>query len=45
MNHEARTLFNNIQSQFVTKHQRQTFNALIAAFLEADGNPRPEHVL
>jgi hypothetical protein len=43
MNHEARTIFNTIQSQFVTKHQRQTFNALIAAFLEADGNPRPEH--
>jgi Transposase DDE domain len=43
MNHEARTIFNTIQSQFITNHQRQTFNALIAGFLEADGNPRPEH--
>jgi hypothetical protein len=43
MNHEARTIFNTTQKQFATNHQRQTFNALIAAFLEADGNPRPEH--
>ena len=43
MNHEARTVFNTIQKQFTSLHQRLSFNALITAFLKADGNPRPEH--
>jgi hypothetical protein len=43
VNKEARTVFNTIQTLFATHHQRGSFNALIAAFLEADGNPRPEH--
>jgi hypothetical protein len=43
LNKEARTVFNTIQALITTSHQRQTFNALMAAFLEADGNPRPEH--
>jgi Transposase DDE domain len=43
LNKEARTVFNTIQALITTNHQLQTFNALIAAFLEADGNPRPEH--
>ena len=43
MNKEARSVFNTIQTFFTTNHQLQTFNALMAAFLEADGNPRPEH--
>jgi Transposase DDE domain len=43
VNKEARTIFNTIQALIATNHQLQTFNALIAAFLEADGNPRPEH--
>ena len=43
MNHEARTVFNTIQALFTSQFQLQTFNALMTAFLEADGNPRPEH--
>jgi Transposase DDE domain len=43
LNKEARSVFNTIQALITTSHQLQTFNALIAAFLEADGNPRPEH--
>jgi hypothetical protein len=43
LNKEARAVFNTIQALITTNHQLQTFNALIAAFLEADGNPRPEH--
>jgi hypothetical protein len=42
VNTEARTVFNTIQALITTTHQLQTFNALIAAFLESDGNPRPE---
>jgi len=38
---EARTVFNIIQTLITSPYQLQTFNALIAAFLEADGNPRP----
>jgi hypothetical protein len=43
LNKEALSVFNTIQALITTRYQRQTFNALIAAFLEADGNPRPEH--
>ena len=43
MNHEARTVFNTIQALFTSRFQLQTFNALMTAFLEADGNLRPEH--
>lgn len=41
MNKEARTIFNTIQQTFAN-HQLESFNALLAAFLEADGYPRPE---
>ena len=43
MNQETRNVFNTIQQTFATHHQRHSFQALIAAFLEADGYPRPEH--
>jgi hypothetical protein len=43
VNHETRTIFSTIQQGFATHHQRLRFQALIAAFLHADGNPRPEH--
>ena len=42
MNKEARTVFNTIKTAFTTHHQLESFQALLAAFLEADGYPRPE---
>lgn len=43
MNKEARTIFNTIQALITNQDHLLSFNAMIAAFLEADGNPRPEH--
>jgi hypothetical protein len=43
VNKEARTVFNTIQQTFTSRHQLESFNALLAAFLDADGKPRPEH--
>ena len=44
MNQEARSLFCTLERLLPTAHQLQSFRALIAAFLSADGNPRPAHV-
>ncbi len=43
MNKKARTVFNTIQQTFTSRHQLESFNPLLAAFLDADGKPRPEH--
>ena len=44
MKHEARTLFNTTQALFTTHDQRRSYQTLIAGFLNATGNPRPERV-
>ena len=41
MNKEARALFSTLEHLLPTAHQLQSFRALIAAFLSAEGNPRP----
>ena len=43
MNHEARTLFNTIQATLTRSQHRESFRTLTAGFLDATGNPRPEH--
>lgn len=43
MKQKVRTLFNTIRQQFATEHQRTSFATLIAGFLHATGNPKPEH--
>lgn len=42
MKQTVRNLFNTIHKQFATHHQRTSFAVLIAGFLHATGNPRPE---
>jgi hypothetical protein len=42
MNKETRTLFNTIKTAFTSHHQIDGFQALLTAFLQADGYPRPE---
>ena len=45
MKHEARTLFNTTQTLFTTHDQRRNYQTLIAGFLNATGNPRPERAM
>jgi len=45
MKHEARTLFNTTQVLFTTHDQRRSYQTLIAGFLNATGNPRPERAM
>lgn len=42
MNKETRTIFNTTQQTLANHNQLERFNALLAAFLNADGYPRPE---
>lgn len=43
MNHEARTLFCSLETLLPTPDQLTSFQSMLAAFLTADGNPRPAH--
>lgn len=43
MNQEARTLFTTVSQLMPTAYQRTSFHSLVAAFLDADGCPRPTH--
>ena len=45
MNHEARTLFNTILTTLTRSQHRESFRTLTAGFLDATGNPRPEHAI
>ena len=43
MNLEAQKAFNTIERSITSKPVRKLFRVATNAFLEADGNPRPEH--
>ena len=43
MNQEARQAFNTIERSLTSKAHRKLLRVATNAFLEADGNPRPEH--
>ena len=43
MNQEARKAFNTIERSLTSKAHRKLLRVATNAFLEADGNPRPEH--
>ena len=43
MNQEARKAFNTIEQSLASKAHRKLLRVATNAFLEADGNPRPEH--
>lgn len=43
MNQEARALFSTLSRLLPTPHQRHSFHVQVAAFLDADGDPRPAH--
>ena len=43
MNQEARQAFNTIERSLTSKAHRKLLRVVTNTFLEADGNPRPEH--
>jgi hypothetical protein len=43
MEQKVRSLFNTMSHQFAAEHQRTSFAVLIAGFLQAPGNPSPDH--
>jgi Transposase DDE domain len=45
MNQEARKVFNTIEALLPSKHQRKSLRVITNAFLEANGQPRPEHAI
>jgi hypothetical protein len=45
MNTEARKVFNTIETLLPSKHHRKSLRVITNAFLEANGQPRPEHAI
>ena len=43
MNPEALAIFNNLSDKITSPHIKRSFQTLLHQFLQANGNPRPEH--